>query len=98
MMIEKLLSAYPLTADDKVAVLLNNLGGVSNLEMSLLTRDLCHSFSCALNPILSGSSALDDGVGHERLLSLVIAFEPATGNGITGPNRSQQLANAISGQ
>ncbi|EKO3792830.1 dihydroxyacetone kinase subunit DhaK [Vibrio metschnikovii] len=43
MMIEKLLSAYPLTADDKVAVLLNNLGGVSNLEMSLLTRDLCHS-------------------------------------------------------
>ncbi|MCF1522205.1 dihydroxyacetone kinase subunit DhaK, partial [Escherichia coli] len=24
-------------------VLLNNLGGVSNLEMSLLTRDLCHS-------------------------------------------------------
>lgn len=32
-----------LAADDRVAVLINNLGGVSALEMALLTKELAHS-------------------------------------------------------
>lgn len=43
-LIEKLVAPLKaLAGDDRVAVLINNLGGVSALEMALLTKELAHS-------------------------------------------------------
>ncbi|MFP2420514.1 dihydroxyacetone kinase subunit DhaK [Pseudescherichia vulneris] len=69
------------TGDAKVAVLINNLGGVSALEMALLTKELAHSALQGQISWLIGPAALVSSLDMKgfslSVLKLTPAFEEA---------------------
>lgn len=80
--IDKLVAALKAKAGDaKVAVLINNLGGVSALEMALLTKELAHSALKDQIGWLIGPAALVSSLDMKgfslSVLKLTPAFEQA---------------------
>ncbi|MEW5560273.1 dihydroxyacetone kinase subunit DhaK [Enterobacter asburiae] len=80
--IDKLVAALKAKAGDaKVAVLINNLGGVSALEMALLTKELAHSALKEQIGWLIGPAALVSSLDMKgfslSVLKLTPAFEQA---------------------